>query len=514
MLAVAYGFLLDRMPGRKGRGREPGMVWKIARKDFLLNVMTFKFAVATAACVVLAAVFTPILAKEYEQRLGAYRDNVARNAAELRKVKVYMNIVPTVFRPPSVLSVFSEGREKRIGDSSAIELDGIPEIRAAATQSNPYQSIFPAFDVSLIFRVVLSVLALLVAYDAISGEREQGTLKLMLAGTARRHQMLLAKLLAGLFVLSVPITMTFIVVLILLLSFPMVDLTRPEWARIGLMYLASLIFASAMYNLGLLLSCLTRKSGIALVLGIFAWVVFVVVVPNGSVYLAVELRPLEPQERHTERIMALEREYQDELSAGHPPQDLDIERAQSDTAGAFGRSYHRLLNESAMIYFLRDYEVVCTLGDRYANEFWRVEQSRLNTLFAQDNLARRLSRISPVSWYGGVMSTLAGTDVARYQSFAMAVRTYRNRIVDYVRSKTDNFTSPRLFTPYTLEEMERLPEGAEASSLDLRDLPQFTFHVHDTEELRGALCDLAVLVLASLLFFSLSLVLFMKYDAR
>ena len=210
----------------------------------------------------------------------------------------------------------------------------------------------------------------------------------------------------------------------------------------------------------------------------------------------------------------MEREYRDELSARRPLQNRDIERAQSDTAGAFGRSYHRLLNQSAMEYFLRDYEVVCALGDTYADKFWTVEQSHLNTLFAQKNLARRLSRISPVSWYDGVMSTLAGTDVARYQSFAMAVRTQRNRIVDYVRSKTDNFTSPRLFTPYSLEEMERVPEGAEAPSLDLGDLPQFTFHVHDAEDLRSALCDLAVLVLANLLLFSLSVVLFMKYDAR
>ena len=513
VLVVAI-VMLGMMPGRKGQGGEPGMVWKIARKEFLLNVMTFKFAVATVACLVLAAVFTPVLAKDYQQRVTTYHSDVARNEAELRKVTVYKNIVPTVFRPPSVLSVFSEGLEKRIGNSSTIELDRVPEIRAATTQGNPYQSVFPVFDVALIFRVVLSVLALLVAYDAISGEREQGTLKLMLAGTARRHQMLLAKLLAGLLVLVVPVTMTFIVVLILLLSFPMVDLARPEWTRIGLMYLASLVFVSAMYNLGLLISCLTRKSAIALVLGIFAWVVFVVVVPNGGAYLAAELRPLEPEEKRAEWMMALQQEYQDELSISQPQDDPDVERVQSDAADVFGRSYHRLLNKPAMEYFLKYYQVVCTLGDRYADEFWRVEHSYVNTLFAQNNLARKLSRISPASLYDDVMSTLAGTDVARYQSFTMAVRTYRNRIIDYIRSRTDNFTSPRLFTPYTLEEMEHLPRGAEAPSLDLRDLPQFTFQVHDVKDLHGALADLAMLILVNLLLFSLSLAVFMKYDAR
>ena len=230
------------------------MIWKIAKKAFLLNLMTFKFAVATVVSIVLTVIFTPILAKDYQQRLRTYHDNVARNEAELRKVKVYKNITPTISRRPSALSVFSEGLEKRIGDSATIELDKVPEISPAAAEGNPYQSVFPVFDASLIFKIVIGVLALLVAYDTVSGERERGTLKLMLSGTTRRYEVLLAKLLAGLLVLVVPVTITFVVGLVILISFPMVDLTGSDWIRIGLMYLASLIFTSAMYNVGLLFS--------------------------------------------------------------------------------------------------------------------------------------------------------------------------------------------------------------------------------------------------------------------
>ncbi len=55
------------------------MIWKIAKKEFLLNLMTFKFAVGTIVCVVLTAVFLPILVKDYQQRLKTYNVNVARN---------------------------------------------------------------------------------------------------------------------------------------------------------------------------------------------------------------------------------------------------------------------------------------------------------------------------------------------------------------------------------------------------------------------------------------------------
>ena len=63
----------------------------------------------------------PIMAKDYQRRLEDYNENVAANETELRKVKVYKNITPTVYQPPNVLSVFSEGLEKQIASSAKIE---------------------------------------------------------------------------------------------------------------------------------------------------------------------------------------------------------------------------------------------------------------------------------------------------------------------------------------------------------------------------------------------------------
>ena len=113
------------------------MIWKIARKEFLLSLMTFKFVIGAVVCIVLTSVFVPILARDYQQRLKTYHDNVTREESELRKVKVYRNIMPTVFRPPCLLSVFSEGLEKRVDDSAKVELEKVPEMRAAAAQRNP-----------------------------------------------------------------------------------------------------------------------------------------------------------------------------------------------------------------------------------------------------------------------------------------------------------------------------------------------------------------------------------------
>ncbi len=491
------------------------MIWKIAKKEFLLNLMTFKFAVGTIVCLVLMAVFMPILAKDYEERLKTYNGNVTRIEAELRKVKVYKNITPTVYRPPNVLSVFSEGLEKRVGNSATIELDKVPEINAAAAKGNPYLSIFSIFDASLIFKVVISLLALLVAYDAVSDERERGTLKLMLSGAAARHHVLLGKLLAGLMVLVVPITIAFILGLIILLSFPMVGFAGSDWIRIGLMYLASMIFISAMYNIGLLFSCLARRSAISLVLGLFVWIVFVVVIPNGSVYLAAQILLPETAEKIDGQLASIREEKRSEIRQWLNQQKPTGDTIRSDAFGAFGHYYAKRCNKAFMESMQKEYPFRTPLEIKYSEKFWEVDKNYLSSLFGQKRLADNLSRLSPICLYDNVMSMLAGTNIASFQSFIKSVKTHRNRIIDYIRSRTDNFSATSFFTTYTKEEMEQSPKNTtDPPSLDLSDLPQFIEKADIAVVFRGVIPDLALLVFGNMLFFAMAFTAFVRYDVR
>ena len=492
------------------------MIWKIAKKEFLLNLMTFKFAVGTILCVVLTAVFVPILAKAYQERLKTYSENVAYNESELHKVTVYKNITPTIYRPPSALSVFSEGLEKQLGNSATINYDKVPEVTGAA--ANHYLSIFSIFDASLIFKIVLSVMALLVAYDTISGERERGTLRLILSGTSARYQVLLGKLLAGLTVLVVLVTITFILGLVILLSFPMVDLAGSDWIRIGFMFLSSLVFIAAMYNLGLLFSCLARKSAISLVLGLFMWIIFVAVIPNGSVYLATQILPVESEDKVNEQIALLRRDAQREFirefrNSGRSFQS-GSSRNDKSGKGGFGHGYVRSCNKAFMENSLIQYGIGVPIEIKYADKYSEVESGRLRSLFEQTRLADNLSRISPISLYENVMSALAGTDMAGFRNFIDAVKAHRNNVVEYIRSRTNNFSSSSFFTPCTMEETEMPSIDDDAPPLDLRDLPRFVYKADIIGSLRRVIPDLALLVFGNVLFFVLAFVAFLRYDVR
>jgi len=421
-----------------------------AKKEFLLNLMTFKFAIGAVVCVFLTVVFMPILAADYRQRLETYNKQVTDNDAEIRKVMVYRNITHTVFRPPAALSAFSAGLEKQLAGSAKIELDKVPELSVTEHKGNPFLPILAAFDESLIFKIVISVLALLVAYDVISGEREQGTLKLILSGATARYQVLLGKILAGLVTLSVPVSITFVIGLVILISSPMVAFGSLDWARIGAMFVASLAFTAVMYQLGLLFSCLAKRSAISMVLGLFVWIIFAIVIPNAGAHLATQLRPLESQEKREGRTSSLKKDLANEL--GNIKVDFSKALITSDEGDVFGGYYAKRRD----IYWLNAEQKLNALTIpvklRYADKFLDIEHSNLNSFFAQKDLARSLCRISPVSTYENVMAILAGTDITSFEDFINQVRTHRNEVVGYIRLKTDNFSSASFFAICTEEE--------------------------------------------------------------
>jgi len=517
------------------------MIWKIAKKEFLLNLMTFKFAVGAIACVALTAVFMPVLAADYQNRLETYNMNVAGNEAELREAKVYRNIRHTIYRPPAVLSAFSAGLEKQMAGSAKIELDKVPELSVTQRKGNPYLPILAVFDESLIFKIVISVLALLVAYDVISGERERGTLKLMLSGEIARYQVLVGKLLAGLVTLSVPVAITFVIGLVILMSFPMVALSSSDGVRIGLMFVASMAFTSVMYLLGLLLSCLAKRSAISMVLGLFLWIIFAIVIPNASVHLATEIRPLELEEKKNSRLMSLRENLTNELSNIKVDFSDSIDGSSGD--GAFGGYYWKIIDRAWLDGLRKKNGLTWPVRIKYADRFWEVEHSYLNSFFSQKYLANRFSRISPISTYENLMAVLTGTDFTSFQHFIDDVRNHRRQFVEYVRSKTDNFSSASFCATCTEEEaaeytrlfhLERDSENeadkAKAGearsqlrarklaetppSLNLQDFPSFRYRPSLARDLQTAIPDLIMLFIANIVLFAICNVAFTRYDVR
>ena len=162
------------------------MFLTLIRRELLANLITFRFLVAMVVTLSLVVANTVVLIADYERRLTSYDTAVTEHHQKfLRRTGTYSGVEGEirVDRPPNPLSIFNAGLDRRIGNSIAIGHTFVPTLWDTRSHSadNPFLNLFSSVDLILIFQVILSLLALLFAHDAIAGEREAGTLRLTMA---------------------------------------------------------------------------------------------------------------------------------------------------------------------------------------------------------------------------------------------------------------------------------------------------------------------------------------------
>jgi len=166
----------------------------------------------------------------------------------------------------------------------------MPELLSVGQRGNPFLSIFPSLDMLIVVKVVLGLLAILLSFDAVAGEREKGTLSLTLFNPVSRALLLMGKSLGAMSSLAIAAAVGFLTALIVFIASPMVSLSWGEWGRIGLIFLCTLLYLGQFYFLGLIVSCRTRSAGTALGITVLCWAVLMVIVPNLAVHMATKLQ--------------------------------------------------------------------------------------------------------------------------------------------------------------------------------------------------------------------------------
>ena len=247
------------------------MLTTLIRRELLDNLMTFRFAAVLLITLLLVVANTAVLIQDYEQRLESYNDAVKTHYEELWKAKTYSTMYLFVDRAPNPLSIFNVGLDKRLGNLVGIYHGFVSSLWDAQKHGtdNPFIAFFSSIDIAYIFEVILSLMGLIFAYDAIAGERERGTLRLVLAQPIRRGDILLAKYVSAMVCLLVPLILSLLFALLLLIR--SIPLSSADFLRIGGIVFTSFAYLSIFYLIGLLISVVTRRTGTALMLAMFVW---------------------------------------------------------------------------------------------------------------------------------------------------------------------------------------------------------------------------------------------------
>ena len=254
----------------------------LIRRELLDNLMTFRFAAAVFIMLLLVVANTAVQIQDYERRLVDYNTAVKTHHQQSREKKTYSAGKFDVDRPPNPLSIFNIGMDKQLGNQVEVYFGFVPTLWDAKMHGsdNPIMNIFSSIDIAFIFKVVLSLLALIFAYDTLAGEHERGTLRLVLTHPVRRGHILFAKYMSAMVCLLVPLLMSVSLGVILLTTSTSISLSTDDFLRIAGFILTTIVYLSVFYLIGMFISAVTRRTGTALMLSMFVWGFWVLIYPN------------------------------------------------------------------------------------------------------------------------------------------------------------------------------------------------------------------------------------------
>jgi len=501
------------------------MFLTLLQRELLANLISFRFSVAVIICLLLVVTNTIVLIDDYEGRLASYNTAVRKHQIDPDMVRTYSALQIKIDRPPNPLSIFNQGLDRRLGNSLVIYYTYVPALWDTVSHSadNPFLNLLSSIDLVFIFQVILSLLALLFAYDAIAGEREDGTLRLMLTTPISRGTILLAKYIAAMICLIVPLIISLALALILFAESGSFNFSGDDWLRMGGILLTSMVYLSAFYLIGLLISTTTRRTATALMLSMLIWGTLVMVYPSLSVFVVNRLMPVDESRlksayREMEQIWgAFEREQEDFLKKD----PVEGEESNFNVKGFIMTPSISNSNEAKLQYHISrwaDWDNIFPESEkqiphvlafykfiepnrlRAAEKTWQVRARALEQIYIRKaNFTRNVMRFSPAAMYDLATEAWAGTDFDGVEDFMVAAQQYRRTILRYYRDK-DAFSSRQWF-------------AVDKGAVSWDDLPEFSYQrVEATTSILRAMPDVAILFLINVGLFLAAFLIFVKQE--
>jgi hypothetical protein len=355
----------------------------LARKELLEHLLSLRFAVCASMLGGLVLVSGFVMYGDYRVRMENHAVLEARAVPRPGEEGVLAVVAP---RP---LSILARGLDEVLDRGYTITAFLGIEPHERQTPAISLFALMAAPDLLYVVKALLSLVALLLAYDSISGERERGTLRLMLSFPLSRGQVVAGKMLGGLLAVTVPFLLAVLVSLTAIRAGGRVAFGSQELVRLVLMLLAAVLYASLFFALGVLVSALCRSSPQALVILLFAWALLVFAVPNLGQLVAAELQPLPSAE--TQEALRMQTFARNRFIA--------IQSRGEDPAGSF-----RAFNQEY---------------DRRVEEY----RARLEALV---QTGRRWCRLSPAASLTYVFTDLAGTGIGDLRRLNAQLMQYKS----------------------------------------------------------------------------------------
>jgi ABC-type transport system involved in multi-copper enzyme maturation permease subunit len=387
----------------------------VLRHEVRQLTATFRFRASVFLVVALMLLAAATAAARYRGEQLEQRGVADGHARELLGATIdqAVEILHPALKAPWRLSLVVDGGQSATPDAYSQALSPLvaPQLFRIHRGNERLPFSMPV-DWSFVIRLVLSFAAFLLGYDAVCGERRAGTLKLVLTYPVARWKVFTGKLLAIWSGLAVPF-LGAAALSLLAARLGGVPFQGEDLAKAGLVALVGLWVLLLSALAALLVSSQARDSSTSLGILVWLWVAAVIVVPALGGLLARRLHSV-PAEGETAAEMAT---IDQRISREHAGRDRQWRPLQ--WAAADGFAWERISAEAERLRFVQKEEV---------------RRRVLLRKLGQARLAEALACLSPASLAGDLAERLAGTGLARDESFLDQAWAFRPILGRWLRA--------------------------------------------------------------------------------
>jgi len=458
------------------------MLGTLIKKEIVGHVLSLRFTATLILFLILVFCSLYVTTSQYLARQGQYfqRQRVAEQNLESilnedREWRLWDRLFWWEGRetpvPVSPLSAIAEGLSPVFPASVSVMAESWSNVQQT-TSNNPLVGLVRTTDFVYVVSIVLSFLAVLFVFDSVCGEKESGTLRLMLSNAIPRHNVLLAKWIGGGLVLLIPFLVAALGGIIYVRAKGGIELTGESSARIALLLIIAVLYISAIFSMGLFVSSRTHRATTALFCGLLAWVVWIIVIPNLAPVVARVVAPTPS------------------------PKKIAAEKAAIDEEIKIRTK--RLVLGGSLSYADETQKKISELEQEGQQRKARWDRFLEKSSQKQSGLASALARISPAASWSFAATELMHTGKSDYKRF----ETARQKVRQEMKAKHDE-----------LDDWWQNPERLREIRPD--ELPSLRITRPGlTESIQSAVNDILILVIWNVVFFMAAFVSFLRYDVR
>jgi len=356
------------------------------------------------------------------------------------------------------------------------------EVRSGSV--NPFLNNFQELNWSFIVSLIMSFIVLLLTFDTISGEKESKTLAITLSNTISRGTLLWGKYISVIIVTMLMLIIGIVLSILIIIISNKVAFSFISVIEILYFILLSFFFISLISAFGILSSVIVRKSNVSLLIALTFWLIFVVIIPNSSMFWAKNIFFIEHSDDINEKVS----KARDDINRNAPE-------------GSWASSSNNP--------FLPEHELRAANQTNLMNSEMNIRNVYYQDMFRQLEQTRVLTMISPVTLFEYMNEAVVGGGYLRFQKAWKDLHSFQPQFLQFFKELDANDPdSPHWYNP-------REDYSTTKKPVSFEQVPLFEEKIISLEERFSFILKylLIIVIYTAVIFFS-TFVIFVRYDVR